>query len=193
MSLDFTAIDFETANSAPESPCAVGLVKVRGGQIVNEYLSLCKPPAGYDYFHPGNIGVHGIQPSDVANGPYWHDVLEEMLEFIGEDVLIAHNAPFDMGVLRKAAEAVGRPLPQLQYTCTLSMSRKFFRGLDSYRLPAVAYRVGWEEFNHHDALEDSRACAAIVMYMAKTEGAENLDQVLDLTQQKLKPLHKPAE
>jgi len=193
MPLDFTAIDFETANHAAESACAVGLVKVRDGRVVDEYVSLCLPPAGFDEFYQSNINIHGIRPSDVADGPYWHEVLEEMLEFIGNDVLIAHNAPFDMGVLRKASAAVGRELPQLEYSCSLAISRRAFPGLDSHRLTAVAERIGWDEFKHHDALEDSRVCAAIIIYVARQEGATSLDEVLAATRQVLKPLHKPAE
>ncbi|MEN9715240.1 MAG: hypothetical protein RJA35_707 [Actinomycetota bacterium] len=191
MPLHFTAIDFETANNSPASPCAVGLVKVRDGKIVDTFVATFQPPDPHNWFAEMNIRVHGIRPSDVADGPDWHEVLPLMMDFIGEDVLIAHNAPFDMGVLRAAASAVSFELPELHYSCTLSMSRRAFPGLDSHRLPAVAYRVGWEEFNHHDALEDSRACAEIVMYLAARQGeGAGLDEVLAATGQKLKPLLK---
>lgn len=193
MSLNFTAIDFETANNAAASPCAVGLVKVRDGRVVDDFVAVFTPPEPHNWFSEFNIKVHGIRPSDVADGPSWAEVLPLMLDFIGDDVLIAHNAPFDMGVLREAAKAVSVDLPELHYSCTLAMSRRAFPGLESHRLPAVAYRAGWEEFNHHDALADSRACAEIVIYLAGREGAgSSLQTVLDATKQKLKPLHKPA-
>lgn len=191
MPVDFTAIDFETANHSPASPCAVGLVKVRGGKIVDEWATAFLPPMGYRDFHPGNIAIHGIHPSDVADGPDWHEVLPVMLDFIGDDVLVAHNAPFDMGVLRAAAEAIDVALPELEYACTVQLSRKAFPGLDSHRLPSVAMRVGFEEFNHHDALDDSRACAHIVMYLARTTGAEDIVEILQSNGQRLKPLLKP--
>lgn len=193
VSLNFTAIDFETANSSAASPCAVGLVKVREGKVVDDFVAVFMPPEPFSHFSEFNIRVHGIRPSDVADGPTWAEVLPLMLDFIGDDVLIAHNAPFDMGVLREAAAAVSVQLPELHYSCTLAMSRRAFPGLDSHRLPAVAYRAGWEEFNHHDALEDSRACAQIVIYLAAREGTgSSLETVLQATKQKLKPLHKPA-
>jgi DNA polymerase-3 subunit epsilon len=193
VSLNFTAIDFETANNAAASPCAVGLVKVRDGRVVDDFVAVFMPPEPHNWFSEFNMKVHGIRPSDVADGPSWAEVLPLMLDFIGDDVLIAHNAPFDMGVLREAAKAVSVDLPELQYSCTLAMSRRAFPGLESHRLPAVAYRAGWEEFNHHDALADSRACAEIVIYLAGREGAgSSLQTVLDATKQKLKPLHKPA-
>lgn len=190
MPLNFTAIDFETANGNSASTCAVGLVKVRDGKIVDSYSTLINPPTGWWDFHPGNIGIHGIHPSDVEHAPTWPEVLEQMLAFIEGDVLIAHNAAFDMGVLRKATEAVGGTLPELHYACSLLISRKTYN-LDSYRLNAVAYAVGHEEFDHHDALADSDACARIIIHAAKRHGADDLDMLLAETKQALKPLVQP--
>lgn len=193
MPLQFTAIDFETANGSPASPCAVGLVKVRDGKIVDEYQSLIHPPTGWLSFHPGNIRVHGIKPQDVEHAPDWQQVLSEMLTFIEGDVLVAHNAGFDMGVLRQSADYIGAVLPDLQYACSLLISRKTYH-LDSYRLNQVAYAVGHEEFDHHDALADSIACALIMIHAAKRHGVEDLDGLLSETKQTLKPLLvKPTE
>jgi DNA polymerase-3 subunit epsilon len=190
--LDFTAIDFETANGNSASACAVGLVKVRGGQIVDTYSTLINPPTGCWDFHPGNIRVHGIYPKDVENAPAWPEVLAQMLDFIEGDVLIAHNASFDMGVLRKTTEAVGGTLPELHYACSLLISRKTYN-LDSYRLNQVAYAVGHEEFDHHEALADSDACARIVIHAAKRHGADDLAGLLAETKQQLKPLNLPTD
>ena len=187
MPINFTAIDFETANGSPASPCAVGLVKVRDGQIVDTFVTLIQPPAPNNWFHEGNIRVHGIKPSDVLDAPSWNEALGLMLQFIGEDILIAHNAPFDMGVLRASAAAVDATLPSLQYTCSLAISRKTYN-LESYRLNAVAYAIGHEEFNHHDALADSDACARIVLHAADRHGVETLPELLLATKQVLKDL-----
>ena len=190
MPLDFTAIDFETANGSPASPCAVGLVRVRDGVLVEGLSLLFKPPYPHNWFHAGNIRVHGIHPSDVEDALEYDVALKAMLEFIGADVLVAHNAPFDMGVLRASAAAIDAPLPELNYMCSLAMARKTYN-LESYRLNAVAYAVGHEEFNHHDALADADACARIVVHMAlKRHGADNLDELAAATKQVLKPLHK---
>ena len=191
MPLDFTAIDFETANGDSASACAVGLVKVRDGKIVDSYSSLINPPTGWWDFHPGNIRVHGIYPKDVEHAPTWPEVLAEMLAFIEGDVLIAHNATFDMGVLRKATERVGGTLPELHYACSLLISRKTYN-LDSYRLNQVAYAVGHEEFDHHDALADSDACARIIIHAANRKDADDLAGLLAATNQKLKPVVQPA-
>jgi DNA polymerase-3 subunit epsilon len=97
-----------------------------------------------------------------------------------------------MGVLRAAASAVSTQLPELHYACTVQMSRRAFPGLDSHRLNEVAYRIGFEDFKHHDALDDARACAEIVIYIARRDGLEDLHEVLETTRQTLKPLHKPV-
>lgn len=190
MPLDFTAIDFETANGSSASPCAVGLVKVRDGKIVDTFATLIQPPGEHNWFHEGNIRVHGIRPSDVDGAPTWAEALALMLTFIEGDVLIAHNASFDMGVLRKASEYISASLPELHYACSLMISRKTYN-LDSYRLNQVAYAVGHEEFDHHDALADSDACARIIIHAAKRHGADDLAMLLAETKQVLKPLVQP--
>jgi DNA polymerase-3 subunit epsilon len=187
MPLNFTAIDFETANGASASPCAVGLVKVAEGKIVDTFSTLIKPPYPNDWFATGNIGVHGIHPQDVVDAPTWAEALVEMLGFIGSDDLIAHNAGFDMGVLKASAALIEYELPDLRYGCSLVMARKTYN-LDSYRLNQVAYAIGHEEFDHHDALADSDACARIVIHMADRHGVSSLDELAELTNHKIKSL-----
>jgi DNA polymerase-3 subunit epsilon len=185
--LSFTAIDFETANGSPASPCAVGLVKVRDGKIVDQLAFLIQPPVPHDWFHEGNIRVHGIRPSDVDGAATAAEAIELITGFVGTDTLIAHNAPFDMGVLKASAEHVGVPVPQLNYACSLAISRKTYN-LDSYRLNQVAYAIGHEEFDHHDALADSDACARIIIHAADRHGVDDLAGLLTATKQSLKPL-----
>ena len=187
MPLEFTAIDFETANNSRSSACAVGLVKIRDGQIVETFETLFRPPEPHNWFSEQNIRVHGITPEKVASAPTWSDVLDQMLEFIKGDVLIAHNASFDMGVLAWSAAEINRSLPEIQYSCSLAIARKTYN-LESYRLNAVAYAVGHEEFNHHDALADSDACARIIIHAAKRHGVEDLASLLVVTKQVLKTL-----
>ncbi len=187
MPLNFTAIDFETANNSAASPCAVGLVKVRDGKLVDGLATLIVPPYPNNFFNPGNIKVHGIRPSDIDDAPTWAEVLPLILAFAGEDILVAHNAMFDMGVLRKSAEAIGAALPELRYTCSLEISRKTYN-LESYRLNAVSYAIGHEDFKHHDALADADACARIMVHAADRHGVEDIHGLLEATGKKLKVL-----
>lgn len=187
MPLNFTAIDFETANRYPESPCAVGLVRVRDGQLVDGLSMIFQPPGQFNWFDQGNIAIHGIRQADVDDALTFSEALGHMLSFIGEDILIAHNAPFDMGVLAKSAKVIDVTLPEFSYTCSLEISRKTYN-LESYRLNAVAYAIGHEDFKHHDALADADACARIIVHAAKRHGVESVEELLGAVGKKLKVL-----
>lgn len=176
--LDFTAIDFETANSSSASACSVGLARVRGGVVVASTGWLIKPPTGHDAFFELNVGIHGIRPADVRGALGWAEQLPELLAFIGGDVLVAHNAGFDMAVLRRACEATGTGWPPSTYVCSVQVARKTYE-LDSYRLPLAAAAAGHLDFAHHDATADALACAQIIIDAAQRAGA---DDVVELTQ-----------
>src|SRR5690606_27234925 len=88
--LDFTAIDFETANSSPASACSVGLVRVRGGEVVATAGWLIRPPAGHDEFQEWNIKIHGIHAHEVADAATWPEQFDRLCDFAGADVLVAH-------------------------------------------------------------------------------------------------------
>lgn len=173
MPLDFTAIDFETANSSSASACAVGLARVREGRVVATAGWLIQPPPGHDRFFELNIGIHGIRPDDVATAPTWVDQLDALTAFVGDDVLVAHNAGFDMRVLRSACEATDAPCPPYRYICSLQASRKTY-DLDSYRLPSVAAAAGFLDFAHHDATADALACAHIMIDTTLRAGADDI-------------------
>ena len=173
MPLDFTAIDFETANSSSASACAVGLARVREGRVVATAGWLIQPPPGHDRFFELNIGIHGIRPDDVATAPTWVDQLDALTAFVGDDVLVAHNAGFDMRVLRSACEATDAPCPPYRYICSLQASRTTY-DLDSYRLPSVAAAAGFLDFAHHDATADALACAHIMIDTALRAGADDI-------------------
>ena len=160
---------------------------MRQGKIVDGFESLFRPPALHNWFSPGNIAVHGITPAMIESAPDYSEVLIKMLDFVAEDALIAHNAPFDMGVLRASASAIGQNLPAISYSCSLQIARKTYN-LDGYRLNQVAYAVGHEEFDHHNALADSDACSRIVIHAANRHGAQSLDELLSATKLSLKQL-----
>lgn len=174
--LDYTAIDFETANSYRGSPCSVGLVRVRNGVPVAEEHWLMRPPEGADWFAPWNVDIHGITPDMVATAPRWKDVLPAIVDFIGDDVVVAHNAGFDIGVIRYACAVDNIEWPEMRFLCTLVMSRRAL-ALPTYRLPYVAETLGFQLRDHHDALADARAVVDVVSGLAASHGAESLEQL----------------
>ena len=176
MALDFTAIDFETANGFRGSPCSVGLTKVRGGVIVDEGYWLMRPPEGHDHFDSRNITIHGITPDDVATAPRFSEVFPKVHAFIGADALVAHNAAFDIGVIRSAAEVSHMAAPAFDYACTVILSRKNY-SLPSYSLPFVAEAAGVPLLKHHDATEDARACAGIMVDIAAKHSVDSVQDV----------------
>lgn len=174
MPLDFTAIDFETANSSNASACAVGLVRVRDGVVVDQTGWLIQPPPGHDRFFELNIRIHGIRPEDVIGAPTWTAQLGPLAEFIGDDVLVAHNAGFDMAVIKRACEATGDDYPAYRYACSLQVARKVYQ-LESYRLPFVAAEAGFADFPHHNATADALACAHVMIDAARRLAADDID------------------
>lgn len=176
--LDFTAIDFETANSSPASACSVGLVRVRDGRIVATAGWLIRPPAGHDEFQEWNTKIHGIRAHDVLDAATWSDQFDRLCAFAGADVLVAHNAGFDLNVLRRASEATGGDCPPYRSLCSLQVARKTYE-LDSYRLPKAAEAAGFTGFSHHDALADALACAHIIIDAARRHGASDVFSLAD--------------
>lgn len=176
--LNYTAIDFETANGYRGSPCAVGLVRVRDGQPVDEAHWLMRPPEAVDRFDSFNTSVHGITPQMVATKPRWRETLPQILDFIGDDVAVAHNAGFDIGVIRYACAADNIQWPEMQFLCTLVLARRAL-SLPSYRLPFVVEALGAKIELHHDPLADARAVVDIVDGLAKANGANDLDALAE--------------
>ncbi|PNI10005.1 exonuclease [Arthrobacter sp. AFG7.2] len=176
MGLDFTAIDFETANGFRGSPCAVGLTKVRGGRIVEEASWLMRPPQNHDHFDYHNVRIHGIRADDVAGQPRFGDLFPEIGAFIGDDILAAHNAAFDLGVIRSGLEVSGLPGPAYDYVCTVMLSRRCY-SLVSNSLPFAAEEAGVPLVNHHDAAEDARACAGILIDIAGRNQANSIAEL----------------
>jgi DNA polymerase-3 subunit epsilon len=174
--LDFTAIDFETANGSAASACSVGLVKVRDGQVVDRIGWLIRPPAPHDHFAEWNITIHGITPEMVVDASGWVEQLADLVAYADGDLLVAHNAGFDMGVIKAACAATDLVVPTFGYLCSLQVARRTYH-LDSYRLPSVAMAAGFEDFAHHDAVADAEACAAIMIHAAARHDAIDLPEL----------------
>ncbi|NYF10126.1 DNA polymerase-3 subunit epsilon [Leifsonia sp. AK011] len=192
MPLDFTAIDFETANNSAASACSVGMIKVRDGEVVDAAYWLIKPPLGHDAFLEWNVRIHGIMAADVVDALLWSEQLPDLTSFAENDVLVAHNARFDMGVIDAASRASYVPTPSYAYLCSLQVARKTYH-LDSYRLPSAAMAAGFEDFEHHNALADAQACAAIMVHAARRHGASSMLELAELTGSSMKRIGAPVD
>ncbi len=192
MPVDFTAIDFETANSHGASACSVGLVKVRNSVMVDRVSWLIKPPAGFDTFLEWNTRIHGIRSSDVSGADSWVEQYPRLMEFVEGDIMVAHNASFDMGVIRASCEASELEVPRLNYLCSVQVARKTYT-LPSYKLPAAAEAAGFNDFQHHEALADAEACAAIIVDANRRHGSADLIALSATTGVAIKTLLKSAK
>lgn len=193
--LDFTAIDFETANSSNASACAVGLTRVRGGEVAATAGWLIQPPPGHDVFFELNTRIHGLRQEDVIGAKGWSEQLDDLAAFAGADVLVAHNAGFDMMVIKRACEATGDQCPPYRYVCSLQVARKLYE-LDSYRLPSVAAAAGFLDFPHHDPSADALACAHIMIDAARRVGVDDIGALAEAagvrTSQIVVPVREPV-
>lgn len=158
MSQSWVAIDFETA-SVRGTPCAVGMVEVNGGQVGRSTGWLIRPPIFE--FSPFNVALHGITPDMCRNAPAWEESLARIEDFRAGRPLLAHNASFDIGVIRDACSVTEIPWPELTYACSLVVGRRVWPGLDSYSLPFLAGHLGIYEGSHHDASADAQMAARI--------------------------------
>jgi DNA polymerase III epsilon subunit-like protein len=178
VSLDFTAVDFETASSLPGSVCAVGLVRVRDGQVAGKSGGLVRPPDGLGEFTEYQTSVHGITAEMVATAPPWRKVAAWIEQYAGGDVLVCRDANFTVGVLRNACAADNIPLPTADYLCMTLLARQAFR-LPSYRLPFVADKCGIELTRRHQVLISARGAALVTVALARQHRAGTPGELAD--------------
>lgn len=106
---DFAAIDFETANGRRTSVCSVGVVVVRGGEVVDTLYSLIRPrPNFYSRF---TTAIHGLSYEDTAQAPDFADVWKQIAPRIEGLPLVAHNSPFDEGACAPCSSCTGCLIP----------------------------------------------------------------------------------
>lgn len=164
---DFVAIDFETANNYPTSICAIGAVKVIGGEIVDSVYRLVKPEPNF-YFRYFTESIHGIGRDDTDDAPTFDVVWNnELKDFIGNLPLVAHNKNFDEKCLRATCMCYRLDYEENPFYCTLQAARrKIPRGfLKSYSLPYVCEALAIPFHHHHNALADAEACAKLAIVL----------------------------
>jgi DNA polymerase-3 subunit epsilon len=154
----FTAIDFETATTDPNSACAVGLVRVEDGRIVRRAYHLVRPPfAAFKFTY-----LHGIDWATVRAEPTFAELWPRLVTFFeGVTFVAAHNAEFDVGVLRASCDWYALPFPDVPFECTVHIARASWN-VRPTTLRHVADFLGLS-LNHHHAGSDAEACANIVL------------------------------
>ena len=160
---DFAAIDFETANGERSSVCSVGVVVVRGGEVCDRFYSLIQPePNYYTWFCQR---VHGLGPNDTDSAAVFPKVWARVAPLIEGLPLVAHNSPFDEGCLRAVMRVYQMDWPDYRFYCTCRAARRKLKFLPNHQLHTVAEACGYNLKNHHHALADAEACAAIAIQL----------------------------
>lgn len=158
--LNFAAIDFETANNERSSVCSVGIIIVRDGKIVNKFYSLIKPePEYYNYWCSQ---IHGLSLDDTMDAPVFPEVWAQIESMIEGLPLVAHNKAFDESCLKAVFRVYQMDYPDYEFHCTCIASRKVWPE-GHHNLDIIAARCGYNLENHHHALADADACAAIAL------------------------------
>ena len=167
----------------------IGAVRIQNGEILDRFNTFVDPERPI----PAEItNLTGITDSMVAGAPKVKEALEAFFAFIGggEKLLIAHNAGFDVGFIRRAAEECGLPFEN-PYLDTVSMSRYVNPDLKKHKLNIVAEYYGLGDFNHHRASDDAEMLARIYFCMVDKihrEGVETYEQMRQAMSEKADPL-----
>lgn len=172
------AIDFETANEQRASPCSIGLAWIDDGVIASVEHHYIRPPEMR--FASFNVAFHGIGPDHVRDAAEFPAVLAMLSPRLSGRTVLAHNASFDISVVRNTCDVYGLPYPEFDYLCTVKLARQSWPELTSGRLNDVCDYLGIK-FRHHDAGEDAYACASLAIEAMKATGATCFNSLSALT------------
>lgn len=168
--MDFVAIDVETANADLASICQIGLVTVRAGEIADKWSTLVNPE---DFFDGINVGIHGIDEGRVAGAPTFPEVYRDFSAKTAQTVVVSHTS-FDRAAVTGAVERYDLPGVPLTWLDSARIARRAWPERyrrEGYGLASIAADLGIE-FDHHDALEDARAAAEIVLRASAVAGLD---------------------
>lgn len=176
--MDFVTIDFEIANNELNSACSIGLASVIGNEIVDKRYFTIKPPDSY--MDPEMTKIHGLTIDDVNNSPTFDEVWGDISHFFNESTyIIAHNAQFDMSVLKNCLLAYEINSPDFNYICSIPISTRACRGEGvPNSLAARTKRFDIVMDNHHNALSDAIACAELVLASMVTKNRMSIHTYL---------------
>jgi DNA polymerase-3 subunit epsilon len=181
--MNFTSLDFETANPSRVSICAAGMAVFEDGQLTEAPYWLVRPPKGHGWFHEIFIECHGLTHLDVLYAPEFPAIAPEFLARLTRaDLVIAHNAAFDIEHLRSTLDHFGLPRPEFDYICTCQLARRVWPELENHQLSTLTAHIG-HDFNHHHAKADAEAAGRVLLAMMQHAKAPTPRELLQKTGQ----------
>lgn len=163
--LPLVFLDLETTGLNPEEGHEIlefGAVKTQGGEEKAQIATLIRPSKPIP---PESVKIHGITDLFVMGAPSFDMAAPDILEFIGDSVIIAHNAPFDVGFLSVALQACGKKLPENLVLDTVQLSRTLHPTDMNHKLDTLKKNYGVKAERAHRALDDSAALARVFTKM----------------------------
>jgi DNA polymerase III epsilon subunit family exonuclease len=163
--LDFVVVDVEAtgAKTPPNRLIELGAYRIRGGRIVDKFLSLVNPEIPIPRFV---ASLTGISNDMVKNAPVFADLAPKWLDFVSDSVLVAHNAPFDTSFLN---HEISRVYPGHRmvnpHLCTVRLSRRALPDLSNHRLDTIANHFSIPIISRHRAGSDALATAEIFLIL----------------------------
>lgn len=176
---EFIVFDLETTglSALNNQITEIGAVRIKNLKVTDVFGTYVNPQEHI----PENITeLTGIKDEDVADAPKADEAVRAFLEFAGDNILIAHNAGFDIGFIRRAAERYEIPFENT-YLDTVTLSRYCNPDLNAHKLNSIAeyYKLG--EFNHHRASDDAAMLAEIFFRMVERLREEGVNTVSEMT------------
>ena len=176
---EFVVFDIETTglNSHTNKIIEIGAVKIKAGRIIDRYSQLINPGISIPYHI---TEITSITNEQVANQPKIDEVIGKFVDFIGDAVLVAHNAPFDMGFIKRDIKEYLNIDLENSVIDTLQMARDLFPDFKKYGLGDLNKSLGLALEKHHRAVDDSQATAnmfIIFLEKYKEKGIEYLKDI----------------
>ena len=168
------AIDFETANGQRASACSMGLAWIESDTIVRKEHRLIRPKE--IRFNDYNIFLHKIRPDHVIDQPDFPTVFSEFVSDISGALILAHQAEFEVSVIRETLRQYHLVCPEFSYLCTRMISEAVWPHCGGSSLEVVADYLGIR-FGHHNAEEDAVACARVALAAAHAVGATTMNEL----------------
>lgn len=171
----FVVFDIETTGFSKEK-CKIieiGAVKVENGEVTERFSTFIDPGMPI----PQEITeLTGITDSMVRNAPSFEEVIDSFIEFCSGCVMVAHNASFDMGFMKRKSEECGRSF-DLPYLDTLILARCMYPGLSNYRLDTICRHLGVILAHHHRAVDDAEATANAFINMLAELDSKGMSEI----------------
>ena len=179
--MNFTSLDFETANRSCVSICAAGMAVFEDGNLTESRYWLVRPPKGARMVSGRLHRNSRLDSSGCSGCPNFPAIATELLQRLTRsDIVVAHNAKFDIGALYATLNHFGLVCPEFDYVCTCQLARRVWPELPSHSLDALAAHIG-HQFNHHHAQADAEAAGRVLLAMMKQVNANTPRELLQNT------------